>query len=236
MCEFVSWIEIDGTNYFLTSKELKTKKGKELKQYLGSKYYEDICGHGAIDWYFELHGEGTHKECADFSSPKNFPNDIVKTIKSGSFLGIGITRQILTGPAWAEYEKIRGTALAEYEKIRGTALAEYEKISGPAWAEYEKISGTALAEYEKISGPAWAEYEKIRGTAWAEYEKIRGTALAEYEKISGPALAEYEKISGPALAEYEKIRGTALAEYEKISGPAFWMIARDHKNRRKEWR
>ena len=52
MCEFISWIEYKGEILFLTDDELETKEGKDLKKYLGSSYYTDIVGHGAIVAYY----------------------------------------------------------------------------------------------------------------------------------------------------------------------------------------
>ena len=177
MCKPMSWIEYDGNVYFLTAKDLRTKEGRELKKYLGSAYKEDVVGHGAIDHFYGLKGQGVHHEVNDFTDPARFPQQIVAAIKAGAFEGMFICPQILTAPA-----------LDEYGKIRDATRAEYEKIEDAAWAEYEKITA-----------PAWAEYEKITGAAWAECGKIRDAALAEYEKITAPALAEYEKIRGAAF-------------------------------------
>ena len=144
MCEPMSWIEYDGNVYFLTAKDLRTKEGRELKKYLGSAYKEDVVGHGAIDNYFGLMGQGVHHEVNDFTDPSRFPPQIVEAIKAGAFNGMFICPQILTVPAWAEYKKIRGAALAEYEKIKGADWDEYEKIRGAAWDEYEKITQTSF--------------------------------------------------------------------------------------------
>jgi hypothetical protein len=72
----------------------------------------------------------------------------------------------VTGPAWAEYQKVKGQAWAEYEKVEGPALAEYEKVTGPAWAEYQKVKGSALAEYQKVTGSAHKLICKIKDCPW----------------------------------------------------------------------
>jgi len=84
MCEFISWKEMeDGRILFLTSDLIfNSKRGKELQRYDGTK--EDWLGHGAIQYYFELNGrDGVDRECDDFSSPNNFPPEIVTAIKAG---------------------------------------------------------------------------------------------------------------------------------------------------------
>ena len=193
MCEFISWKEYNGKIWFLTDKVVKPRLA-EFKKY-NPGWRDDLSGHGAIEWFFNLPSQcEANKECTDFSSPKNFPPEIVEAIKAGALSTIGYGVHILTEPARAEYEKIRGLALAEYEKIERQALVEYEKIRGQAWAEYEKI----------------------RGQAWVEYEKIERQALAEYEKIRGPALVEYEKIRGQAWVEHEKIRGQSFWEIARV--------------------
>jgi hypothetical protein len=180
MCDFISWKNYKGKNHFLVNEDLATKEGKEL---LKPEFEDDLCGHGAIEHcYPELKGKGENKECICFSSPDNFPKEIVKAIKQGKISRFGICLDILNDLGKGEYEKIRQSALAEYEKIRQSA-----------WAEYEKIRQSALAEYEKTRQPAWAEYEKIEQPAWAEYEKIRQPALAEYEKTRQPAFWKIAK-------------------------------------------
>ena len=171
MCEYISWIEYEGKNYFITETDLQTKEGRKLlKQYNNNIYHKDVVGHGFIRAYYpELKIMGQNKECTDFSSPKNFPHEIVKQIKAGN-MKFAIISDLLDRPAWAEYEKIKGTARAEYEKIKG-----------PAWAEYKKIEGPALAEYEKIEGTAWAEYKKIEGTAFWKLFKIKKNRAKEWK-------------------------------------------------------
>ena len=169
MCHFISWIDLEGQLYYLTSKELRSKRGRELKEYLGSAYAEDVVGHGAIDWYFDLKGRGVHKECMVFSSPANFPDEIVKAIKSGAFKGMGVCPEILNLSALAEQEKVKQPALAEYKKIEQSAKAEYKKIEQSAWAECEKISQPAWADYQKIEQSAFwrlAIDAKNRSAAW----------------------------------------------------------------------
>ena len=169
MCDFISWIEHQGDIYFLTNQELNTKEGRELKEYLGTAFYDDIKGHGAIDRYWGLKGKGVHKECTDFSTPDNFPPVIVEAIKKGLFEGIGAAEGILTPTAWAEYKKVQQPAMAEYEKVQQPAWAEYEKVEQAAWAEYEKAIQAAMAEYKKVQQAAFwalARDKKNRTEVW----------------------------------------------------------------------
>ena len=165
MCEFISWIEKDGKCIFLTGEDVfKTKRGKELQAHDGTG---DLDGHGAIRWYYNFKG-GVDKECTDFSTPDNFPLEIVKAIKSGKMRGLGTAKGLLTPEAITEYEKIEQSAYAEYEKIALSAYAGREKI--------EQLAFT-LAEYERIVQSAYTEYDKIRQSAYAKYKKVKQTAF-----------------------------------------------------------
>ena len=236
MCQFLSWIEYKGKLYYFSDYEVNSSDGRRLCRSLGNIFHEEIKGHGVIREYFGLsYKQGKNYECEDFSTPDNFPIELVEKIKKGKFSQIGVSEQLLKQPALAEYEKIRQSAWAEYKKIEQPAWAEYEKIRQPALAEYEKIEQPALAEYKKIRQPALAEYEKIEQPALAEYEKIEQPAWAEYEKIRQSALAEYEKIEQPAWAEYKKIRQPAWTKYEKIERSIFWELFSDINNRNELW-
>jgi len=223
MCEFVSWIEYEGKEYFLTNADLETKEGRKLFK---SDVRDDLCGHGAIMAYYpELKNKGLHQECENFSSQKNFPKAIAKALKNGQMSRIKINTDILTAPAWAEYNKVTAQAWAEYNKVTAPALAEYKKVTAPA-----------LAEYNKVTAPAWAEYNKVKDAAWAEYKKVTAPALAEYDKVTAPALAEYNKVTAQAWAEYDKVNDAALAEYNKVTAITFTNIVKQKKNRNENWK
>lgn len=122
MCEFISWKEHEGKNYFLTNADLETKDGAKL---LKSDVKADLCGHGAIENYYpELKGKGQNKECTDFSTPKNFPHEIVNAIKLGKLSKIGICLNVLNKRGNAEKNKITEPARAEYNKITETAFSK----------------------------------------------------------------------------------------------------------------
>ena len=181
MSEFISWIEKPSKTkgkpdiYFLTAEQIfNNEKGKRLQKELAG----DFIGHSAIRFFYDLpdttsRGRLYEKECADFSTPSNFPAIITRAIKRGDFRGMGTPQGLLTHPAYAEYERVRQPAYAEYERVRQ-----------PAEAEYEKVTQTAEAEYQKVRQPAYAEYQKVRQTAYAEYEKV--TQPAFWDLFSDP--------------------------------------------------
>ena len=117
MCDFVSWIEKDGKCWFLTDKDIQSKRGKEYRDY--NPNLEDIGGHGAIRWFHNLKG-GKEKECTNFYKPSNFPNEIAAAIKQGKFARwFGpIPRGLLRAPLYADYEAKRAPLYADYEAKR----------------------------------------------------------------------------------------------------------------------
>ena len=222
MCEFVSWIEKDGKNYFLTSADLASKRGIELREHCGDD--DDLVGHGALRWFYGGFEGGVQRECTDFSTPLNFPAEIVEAIKAGKFRGMGCPVGLLNDAAWAECVK-----------IVDPARAERDKIVNAAWAEFDKIVDPARAEFDKVVDPARAEYDKVRYAARAEFDKIVNAARAERDKIVDPARAEFDKIVDPARAEYDKVRYAARAEYNKIVDKTFWDLFMIIENRNPAW-
>jgi len=165
MCEFISWIETNKGNIYLTKEDLKGKRFREYKEY-NKEWKRDIIGHGAIRYFYGEDIKGIEKECVDFSNSNNFPKDIVRDIKKGLFEGLGICKGILNKKGAREYEKIKQPALEKYEKIKQPALEKYEKIIQSALEKYEKIIQSALEKYEKIEQPALEKYEKIKQPAF----------------------------------------------------------------------
>jgi len=136
MCQFVSWVEYEGKEYFLTNSDIETKEGSKL---LKSDVRDDLCGHGAIlSYYPELKGKGLHKECEDFSTQKNFPKSIAKALKSGSMSRIGINTKMLTAPAEEAYQKATAPAEEAYQKAKATAWEAYQKATATAFTNIVK--------------------------------------------------------------------------------------------------
>ena len=169
MCEFISWVEHENTLYYLTANLLNTKEGRALKKHLGAQYNEDIKGHGAIERYFGI--KGKHHECDDFSSPKNFPEEIVNAMKAGAFRGIGIpdASQVLTERAWADYCSKRAPLYADYQSKRDAIISDYESKRDALYADYRSKRAPLDADYRfKRDDLFWDIFmdKKNRVKAW----------------------------------------------------------------------
>ena len=103
MCEFISWIEKGGQLYHLTYRDIYyTRRGKELRDFCKDK--DDYIGHGAIRYFYDNFVGGIQRECTDFSTPNNFPSEIVADIKAGKFRGLRTPEGLLAKPLYDKYE------------------------------------------------------------------------------------------------------------------------------------
>jgi hypothetical protein len=173
MCDFISWIEKDNKVVFLTGDDLRSKRGKALIKYCES--HEDLLGHGAIRWFYGEFKGGKEKECSDFSSPDNFPKEIVQAVLNGDFRGVGISLMLLNDRAAEEYSAAESKYYEEYKNIRDRAWKECLEIQTAIKAGLDTSSSNSSinAAYEKI----WDEdekYSEIRFTAYNKYARQRG--------------------------------------------------------------
>jgi hypothetical protein len=179
MCEFVSWLEYKGKIYFLSDKELKSRRGKELSQYGHNK--DNWRGHWAICWYYGIERrKSIRRECEDFSTPANFPEEICTAIRAGQMTMFrSQPAELLSDQAWEQYKAIRVQAWEQREAIRVPAWEQYEAIRVPAWEQREAIRVQAWEQYEAIRVPAWEQYEAITAQAfWKLFKKIKNRAEA----------------------------------------------------------
>jgi len=145
MCEFVSWIEHKGEILFLDADKLKTRRGKELIDHTVDP--KDLLGRGAICWYYNIDRKDcVQKECEDFSTPNNFPAEIVSAIKEGKMRGFGYPEGLLNAPA----QKILDETCAQAQKILKETYAPARKIFNETYAQARKISKETCAPAQKI--------------------------------------------------------------------------------------
>jgi vacuolar-type H+-ATPase subunit H len=142
MCHFVSWVWVrpEDKIYFLKNSDIK----EALK--LGVSP-DDLSGHGAIRLFYSLKNLGTNFECTKISSPSNFPDEIIKSIKKGEMSSLGRPLEILNKKGREKYNKIVNPAREKYNKIIESAGEKYDKIVNPAREKYNKIKGHT---YSKI--------------------------------------------------------------------------------------
>ena len=168
MCEFISWKEIkcpDGSTQilFLTHNDIyNTKRGRELQKHTSK---DDFVGHGAIAFYYEIDPDkGINRECTDFSTPDNFPPQIVDAIKSGCMAGLCDPNdciQLLNPRQQKYYEAKRDALYADYKAKRAPLDADYEAKRAPLDADYEAKLAPLYADYKaKCDELFWKLFSK----------------------------------------------------------------------------
>jgi hypothetical protein len=177
MCESVSALKYENKYYFLTSDKLDTflrsKKGIEWKKTHGTND-DDVKGHGFLEEFIypELKGKAEHWECTDFSSPKNFPYEIVKQLKLGNlrFAIPDSPKQLLTEKVYDDYEAKRAPLYADYEAKRDALYADYEAKRDALDDDYEAKRAPLYADYKAKCAHLYADYKAKRAPLHADYK------------------------------------------------------------------
>lgn len=246
MCQFVSWIEqdkfkihqedkiirlcgIEEAVLFLTGEDVfETEKGKRLQKYCEDE--EDYIGHGAIRHYYGLSmSGGINKECTDFSTPDNFPPDVVAAIKLGKMRGLRITSDVLEmlKPSVIKNHLKICKVSAAYDKAR-EAYDKARVIHGEAWRVYDKAriayneGGGAYNKAKVAFDEPWMAYNKA-AAAYRKVERSYNKARMAYDKT----WMAYNKTSA-AYKERERPYNKAIALH-------FWDLFAKKGNRRKCW-
>lgn len=243
MCHFISWIRHADGIFFLTDDEMKTKKGKDLIEYLGpDNYWEDVKGHGAITEYFNFRSfEGIHEELSLFNSPKYLPKIIFEAIKKGKFHLIGrpdTVDNFLVVGAIREYEWLREEIINEREYKIKMSHAKLEDAKHEANSEYDKVVSIALGKYEAFK----AEYQlaEISG-------KVDPDLLSSMKHRLNDCYKEYIQVMDEGHLKREDKINVVYDEYitldNKLHNKAtqtlcnlFWDIFAKPENRLPVWR
>lgn len=235
MCHFMSWTKYRSSIgkeviLFLTDNDIyNTKRGGELIKYCQNP--QDLVGHGAIDFYYEIAKKGgIHEQCTDFSTPENFPQEVAECLKAGKMKRMGVMEEALTVDARQKYS----------EELVPLQL-RLNEIENPAWKEYEAILNRANSEYNKIKDPALEGYKKIIALTRREYNRTVDLAYKElaYEELKVilvTAQEERDKIVTPAKEKYDKITALAQERFHEARGQLFWDFFSDITNRVNAWK
>lgn len=126
MSQFVSWINLNGANYFLTDRDLRGRRFNEYKRY-NKAWLDDITGHGAIRFFYPELGAvyGSECTCSFFKSPRNFPVSLVEAVKALQMTRFDSIDAALTSRALDRYLRIEQPLKAEYNRIKNTADCKF---------------------------------------------------------------------------------------------------------------
>ena len=161
MCEFISWIEVFDYNvkggkkfYYLTNDCINTTAGTKL---LNPSVINDINGHGAIMSYYPTIS-GNHRECEDFSRPKNFPAEIADAFKHGKMSMIGINTGAFTKEVKSRFNSFEYNCKEKMSE----QLSDLNKINQAKVEAIEKAHLKKLKAYKNKYPVTCAEDKKAR--------------------------------------------------------------------------
>jgi hypothetical protein len=244
MCEFISWKEVktaSGTEIlFLTHDDIfNTSRGIKLRKHNGNN---DLFGHGAIAFYYQISSDkGINRECTDFSSPDNFPPEIVAALKSGKMWGFidYFPDGLLCAPLYADYKAKRDALDADYKAKRDALDADYEAKRDALYADYEAKRAPLDADYEAKRAPLDADYKAKRAPLDADYEAKCAPLDADYEAKRAPLYADYKAKRASLDADYEAKRAPLYADYKakraSLDGEQ-WGLFLEPENRSEAWK
>jgi hypothetical protein len=180
MCEFISWKEYQGQVLFLTN-DLISEKLEDYKKF-NTGWREDLVGHGAIEWFLLLeHGCGRNQECTNFSSPSNFPREIVDAIKAGKMTFGPFPDGLLCAPLYADYKAKRDALYADYKAKRDALDADYKAKCAPLDADYKAKRDALDADYNAKRDALYADYNAKRAPLYADYNAKCAPLDADYK-------------------------------------------------------
>jgi hypothetical protein len=180
MCKLISWIEKNYKNYFLTGKQVyESPTGEALKKW-SSNIEEDKTGHGAIRFYYELEG-GRERECTNFSTPDNFPADIVLAIKNGEMRGMGTAKGLLLPaldedyqakrkPLYEDYQAKRKPLDEDYQAKRNALDGDYQAKRKPLDEDYQAKCKPLDEDYQAKCKPLYEDYQAKRKPLDEDYQ------------------------------------------------------------------
>jgi hypothetical protein len=217
MCEFISWIEIFDYNvkggkkfYYLTNDCLNTTEGAKL---LNPSVINDINGHGAIMSYYKSLNGGLHRECEDFSKPRNFPAEIADAFKSGKMSMIGINTNAFTKEAKYKF-------IAYQDKCKDIQRRKLDDLSR---INIDKIEALEKAHDKKIK-----LHKKRYPVTCSEDKKARAKYSRKQREILNHKLDIRENTNDRDIAAIKLETKIAIAK-------RFTNIIKVKKNRRRGW-
>ncbi len=210
MCEFVSWIEGGGKVYFLTNEVVKARL-EDYKEF-NSGWRRDLCGHGAIEWFFGLEQGMRHLEVNDFSRIGDIPKVIVEAIKSGQMSLIGYPNVLF------DYDYPISPLLKKANTKFGLKADKIEKEATL------KIRDENIA-FNKKEDELDDELSEKLAKIPLRHTKIRRNLKGKYE-------GEIDKLIALNRVQQFKLREEQRDKQQAL----FWEIFSNPDNRRKCWK
>lgn len=179
MCKRYSWVDKhDGSIRFLTATDVfETERGWVLQRYWS--FPRDWWGHGAIRWYHN-DDRGTDEGCSDFTTPKNFPPEIVQAIVAGKMWRFGVDNETMPGmlnkSARADYRELIRPLEVKIQvdyKIPSALMAAFVRgdmaggVYSRAFVEHNRVCGGIFGDlFEEESNRSYP-WKNLRGQGFS---------------------------------------------------------------------
>jgi hypothetical protein len=234
ICEFVSWIEKKVGKkkevLFLTSDDIfNSKRGKQLQKAMGSTDGISLNGHGSTRWFYgklNENGEeipleaGRDMECTNFSSPDNFPKEIVKAIKSGRMTKMGCP-----GRAYMRY-MLKPSAVASLREQSGENIEACGNIKDlPVKTRDEVLKKISRIVSNQEADCGWTEDNNT------DCDEVRPSISFFDWDLTKEGQSYWENIN-KMLVGYESY----IDKDEEVDREKFWKLFAVKKNRQPAWR
>ena len=176
MCNFISWKECQGKYYFLTN-DVVALKLEEFKKY-NAGWKNDLVGHGAIEWFFNLpHGCGKNFECEDFSTPSNFPSVIVEAIKAGK-MSFGPLPDLLLSESqqknyYAKRKSLYDDYYAKCKSLDDDYYAKRKPLDDDYYAKRIPLDDDYNAKRKSLYDDYYAKCKSLDDDLWKKFQNPR---------------------------------------------------------------
>jgi len=168
MCEFLSWIEKGDKVYFLTKAQIDSPQGEAVKKRFPGE--GELIGHSAIRAYYDIDG-GKEKEQTDFSSPDNFPKEIIEAILKGKFGYIPVPKGILKKPLDDKYsadqKPLDDKYSADQKLLNDKYSADRKPLDDKYWADRKLLNDKYWADRKPLDDKYWADRKLLNDKYWA---------------------------------------------------------------------
>jgi len=143
MCEFISWKIYNNKIYFLTD-DIIAPNLEEFKKD-NPNWKNDLPGHGAIEWFFNLPIRcWINMECTDFSFPSNFPEEIIQALISGKItypsFPKGLLRETLKDEYYATIRALNDDYYAKYHSLNSDYTAMIRALNYDYYTKLKSLN------------------------------------------------------------------------------------------------
>ncbi len=216
MCEYISWVESNGKVLFLTDKDIKIWNNAKDRPLQPDR--SEIAGHGAIRLYYGTKNcDGINKECIDFSTPDNFPSQIVKAIKSGKMTYAPIPNGLLLDTVNAKWR-------TEWNAVYAKRQPEWDAVDAKWQTEWNAVNAKWRTEWNAVNAKRRTELDAVNAKWRTEWDTVNAKRQPELDAVNAKWQPERDAVDAKRRTELDAV-------YAK-----YWKIFKTKANRQPQWK